>query len=348
MSSILYIDYLGHRGHNNFNKIYINAFDKDVDVKYVLRKGIRLQLGIPREKMLWEIPNNLFSAGKVLHIVFKIIMLCYIKFFLKVRKYDHVVVSCYETISLFFVPFPKGTYIINHNNISQLSQKIRRYCFVKMAKRYINIVFDRHSKEYLNSMGVKNVIISPHGIIDPYKATANESNTNDKYNLVVFSPSYASMNEQLFEAMLNSEELSKFLENNNILLRIKYNKLIDTKTKNLEIINGYMSKDEYVSSFLNADIILVLYSSSFVYRSSGVLFEAIANGKKILASNIKAFKEYEDFLKDDIKYCDSVESLIQGIDYFLSTKNNPISYTVDDHCRPSWNLIFRGIDNCLV
>lgn len=60
----------------------------------------------------------------------------------------------------------------------------------------------------------------------------------------------------------------------------------------LIVLNGYLSDNEYNRYINGAKYIFIPFPKNFCYRESGTLMDALSNGKKVIASNVKLVNEY--------------------------------------------------------
>lgn len=320
--NILYIDPHSLITHTNYNQLQIDAlYEQSDSITFCFRENYDKCLNIKDTSKIIVIPEKFFKNARNgftsrIMIIFRYL---FIFFKVKFKKYDRIIFSYYDEISLSFVPFPKGSFLINHVNLSGIYQsKIKRFFFKCISKRYTHIVMDKYSKSYLSSLHIDNVQIVPHGIIRPF------SNLKSTHNKVIFCPSSSSSNHNLVNDMLENDEFISFLKTYGYKLIIKGNyfyKSDDTVT----IINSFLSDSEYTDIFVKSTIILLPYSDTFRFRTSGILLEAIANNKMIFVSNIPALVQYHKYYPYIFSFS-SIKELIHNLQISSTIISSDIDY----------------------
>lgn len=294
MNKILYIDVICADGHINFNKIYINSLIKsNDDVKLILKKGYANKMGFNSKFILFELPEFLFYDFKKIPFLNRLMMtisLIYINFKILFKNYSNIYIGSYEEISFFCSFFGKKTTLINHNNISGLSNSLKRFFFIKLSKKHTMLVFNNQIRDYLYELSVKNVIVKPHGL--PEVFSKNIINPIRKHNeRIIFLPSHNSIDVNFIDDAFSNEMFLSLLKEYNFKIVKKGGTVY--KDSNIVTIDKVLGYEEYKSIFLESDIILLPYPSTFKYRVSGVLHECFVNNKLCLLSNIDAFRVYE-------------------------------------------------------
>lgn len=313
---ILYIDFVSHLSHVNFNRMHIKALQEYALIDFVFKDGYSKKLGIGSASTVFVIPKDFYKIkgdGFLCRLQY-LIILFYIKYHISFKFYDKIIFSYYEEISLFFANYPKGILLINHVNISGLSSKVKLFFYKKISKDNTQIVFNNSMKNYLNSLGVTNVEIIHHGIIDAFKKhqknDLNILNFNfEHYDKVIFSPSSSSSDSFFLQSLVTSRAFKTFLMENNYLFIVK-SKDLKSVHPNIYIINYYISDDLYEHLFVESDIIAICYPKTFKFRVSGVFLECISNKKNVILSNIEALNCYKDIFSS-YPYFKDIDSFIE-------------------------------------
>ena len=135
-NKILYIDFVSHRAHANFNNMQLRALMNKAEVFCVFKHGYASRLELSPLNVVLEIPlpfYNFRANGLVTRIHYWRI-LQYIKRHIDFSLYDKVIYSYYEAISFFFAGMPKGAFLFNHVNLAGLSSCIKKWfntnCFI--------------------------------------------------------------------------------------------------------------------------------------------------------------------------------------------------------------------------
>ena len=222
--------------------------------------------------------------------------------------------------------------MVNHNNISGLDNFVKRFFFKRISKKNTHIVFEDYIKKRLYQIGVKNVLVFPHGIPDPIVGHSIDDNLSQlflpkkidyaNYKYVLFSPS-SSTDQPFINKLIKNKRVLSFFEENKILLILKGN--LDTSlSENIIVINKYLSKDQYQNIFIKSNFILLCYPTSFKYRVSAVFFECIANNKICLLSDIEAFNCYESHMNFN-PFFKNIDDFLIKLNDLMKTEDNMIT-----------------------
>jgi len=317
-SKLLYVDPLSPNGHINFNRIFIEALNLTFKtIHFAFRENYSKNLNVDNMQKVYSIPGKYYKKRKnkiaTRFALFRILQ--FIKNECNLNEYDYIIFASYEEISLYLSFIKKPLILINHNNISGLDNKIKLFFFKKIAKNNVNIIFENYMKEFLETKGVKNTYVIHHGIPPAYNSNILEDSSLreqyeniERYDNVIFCPSSSSVDKIFLNEIKSNQKFNKFLEINNILLIIKDNTNVK-KMNNIFVINNYLSDIQYQYLFLKSNFILIPYPKTFSYRVSSVLFEAIANRKMCLLSNIQALNIYKKYFNYN-PYFNDVDELI--------------------------------------
>lgn len=354
---ILYIDMFSSTGHVNFNKIYINGLiDKGFNVRLILKDNYIKELSLSSTLVELSIPNHYFVDynNRIINRLQLLKILWYIKTKLDFSNYDLIIFSGYEEISLFLSNIKQKLVLINHNNISGLNSRIKRYFFKLISKNNIHIVFEQYIKKYLNNIGIKNVIAIPHGLPIPFPFNSFEEeiavdtvlSTTDfkQYKKIIFSPSGSSIDYLFISKLICNKQFILFLKANEILLIIKGN-FEPIETNNIVIIDYYLTEIQYRSLFMMSNAILISYPKTHKYRVSAVLFESISNNKICFLSEIEAFRNYEDHFNYNPFYKNIDELILNMRNWLLLdaiTLSNPFSNK--EILMPNFNCVINELN----
>ncbi|GEM_PF-855270 len=301
---VLYLDLLSPPGHKNLNKILVRLL-KDlalVDVSW--------EEGYIEDRSLLSTAGSFYPIPKIYYnfnskIDYRIKNYNKIKWVLKnisIASYDVVFISSYETIS-FALAWPKNlsnintrVFILNHNNPDELGSSLKRKFFKRIPKYVEHIVFEEYMKDYLlNDIKISNRVWVIHHPIDLSKVhDSTYLHKNDdlesKGGKLIFAPS-GSNDEDFIARLVDLQRNEKFLDDTQFVLLIK-SKQTNYKDSHLIVTKKYFSYQEYISYLDKAYLILLPYPQSFRYRISGVLFDAFAFKKKIIATSIPLFRYF--------------------------------------------------------
>jgi hypothetical protein len=304
---ILYIDSDSSPGHLPFNWGYISKLAEipGVELNVIARRNYFNNHQISYFNLIKEIPDRLYlrkGKGRLLSRIFILLRYLYIKIVVDFKKYDRVFLSSYDEITLYFAFFKHPLWLINHNNITGLDNKIKRFFFKRLAEKHIYIVFENYMAERFYSIGIKNVYVIKHGLPEPftpepYKILASVSDrfASEKINKIIFCPSLGS-DKKFINQIIKNEQFACFIERNKILFIVRGNIEATFNSSNILILNSYLTSIQYKALFLYSFAIVVAYPNTFRYRVSNVLNECISNNKLCFMSNIPALKIYSEFM----------------------------------------------------
>jgi len=303
--NILYIDLLSPKGHLDLNKLFLDIFARfanKIDVS--CRERYMKYNDIPKNiERIYSIPTQYYKYNSKFD--YRIKNIKKIKWILKninIDLYDFIFISSYETIS-FSVSWPRNiksrVIVLNHNNLDELSNKLK-YIFFKFTPKYVeHAVFEDYIRNYLlKRIKIPNKVWVIHHPIDisknnDYKKIKNKFFPEEKVmDKIIFAPS-GSNDENFIKQIVSLQRKENFLGSMSFKLIMK-SKELDYRENNLIIIKKYLSYEEYISYFKDAWLILLPYPEDFCYRISGVLFDCFIFKKKFIASSLFIFKYYLD------------------------------------------------------
>lgn len=315
---ILYIDYLSPEGHVGFNKAQINSLVKlRCELYYVFREGYSKKLGIDINlNKIVEIPNSYYKSKTFIKKIYYYFALRLVKKRLNGTHFDAVIFSSYETISLSMFKGFRGAYIINHNNIRDLDNRVKRFFYKEVSDVYKQVVFNSLMKNKLQINGINNVFIIPHGFVPtPSIGNSNilcDNKIDDKQ--YIFFPSKAQGTENVIRRIVGDGDFVNFCNKRNIKIVIRFNSIQNPSIIN---ISGYLSTDDYYTLLINNMVTILCYESNFTNRVSGVLFECMAlNVPSIIFQNdsLKIYNKYSAIGKVTVsntkEMCCLIENLI--------------------------------------
>lgn len=328
---LLYIDPHSHKGHVNFNKIYIRElYKRNLNIDFIFRDGYSIDLGTKKD--ILTIPNDFYSSNKgLLSRLNNFRILRYIDKKMSLEDYDYVILSSYDAITVFFSGIKCKLILVNHNTLQGLENRIKRFFFKSISKNNIHIVFEEYMKEYLFAIGVQNVYKISHGYMKPITKTeinknfcfeGSEVSLND-FKKVLFIPSLHHLDQNFIEELIIDKGFISFLENNNILLIIKTILEIKSESINIQFITKNLTKREYQTVFLRSNLIIIKYPLSYKRRVSAIFLECVVNNKTCLLNKIDALFFYSKYINYDSYYNtrkDLYDQIINNLDLDISIK----------------------------
>ncbi len=313
-NKFLYIDPFSPNGHINFNKIYVSALSGlNLSIDFIFKEDYAKNLNLPINP-IFEIPKNYYyESGKLGNRILYYKIFKFLKKKINFQSYDYVFFSSYEEISLFTSRIKGNLFLISHDNVRGFLSPVKRFFLKRLAKNSTFLVFEDYMKDLILKTGIEKVKVLPHSYLQG--DIKKNPTKKDHCEYQIFLPSSANnVDFEFINTIINSNEIKDILVKKNIVLTFK-SKSIKSQHRNISIINYRLNDEEYRRLFLQSDIILIPYSN-FLYRTSGVLFECIANEKKAFIKNLKAFECYKN-MSSSLYYFSSIEDfkiLLKKID----------------------------------
>ena len=321
--NVLLIDYRSPQGHEPYLRIQIeNLLEQGFNVKCILKEGYGNIEEISQDLSLFYIPSALYINGKGLKKRLSYIkILHYIKKRIDECKWDAIILTSYEVLSLsLYRPFKK-IMIVNHNNINDVENNlIKRTFFKLLPKNYKHIVFNGYIADKVEKMTNIRPIIIPHGL-PKVKFNVSRSILEEvlcKRKSFLFSPSKNSTEASLLEEFCNSVQFNNYLAENGLTMIIRRKIKVENRfLNNYHVIDRYLSNDEYYTLMTNSLACIICYGDSFKYRVSGTLFECMTLNIPALVSTNEALEVYQKHARYNM-FFNSVSDIILELNKFVS------------------------------
>ncbi len=232
------------------------------------------------------------------------------KIILKINRIDFETIiflssNIYITQYLKFLFGGKKVVMIHHNDIDSMFTYSYAHIFNRCVQDVHHIVFaDFIKNKLLEEFRCTSDII--HVIHHPINFEINSDvKRKNTYSIVGISLS----NDENF--IKECIEIDKRKEK-----QLPYNMVLRSKEtsyngNNLKVITGYLSYNEYEDYIKETNIALLCFPIGFKYRYSGTLINSIAQGCKILMSNIPLANEESERYPNLIKIYSKAEDLFQ-------------------------------------
>lgn len=325
--NILYVDYMSPAGHEVFNTIQLNNLQSiGCKIHLVVYGNYLSKQQEEKSIKITRIPDRYRTKNKSSLSIrindFK--RLLWIKRNINVCRYDYVVFSSYDILSLYFLSIKRSNiFIINHNNVDQLDSKIKLYLTRHLPAQYVHIALNEYMetklKELLPGKIVRHV---PHGFLEPSKKTIKPLFVEEGSKFV-FCPVNRNFDEELVYELIHSSLLNDFLRENEITIYVK-SQLSKESKGNIQVI-GMLTDEEYNYMLTNAMAVLLPYGEEFRYRCSGILFECVARNTPIIATEREALKIYQD--KINIHFFKNSKSFVEVLR--KTSKTETVSYNTN-------------------
>lgn len=305
---ILYLDFLYPEGHIRQNTTYISCLSKIAEV-YVLSPKGRYDC-LPPEVEVIENDSLEIKEGKFLNRFSSLKIMLISALEARKLKPDYIFVSSYETIvfaigRLFFRKKDR-LFLLNHFNVDELSNKVKS-SFFKIYKHKVNhIVFEDFIENYLietHKLDKNKIHILPHQLNE----NLSEASKKNIYNCVGLSNSN---DEEVIAKIIDTEKKKKLIKKAGYKIILK-SKSMDFDNGFLKVIKGFLNSDKYNEYINNCQCIYMPFPSSFRYRMSGTLVDALSNNKKVLGRKLPLFQAYAGKYPSICKVADNIEDICQ-------------------------------------
>lgn len=286
-------DFRFHKGHRTFNGAVLEVvasltennfiyFDNGDNYrnsdKYVKNRYLIKNRNFKKNNPL----QNRLNSKKYMKEEFKI---------LKEEKVDKIICVAYDllTFGLFGKRYlKKDIYLWHHAESDELNNKLKNKIFRRYMNKVKHIVYTPFIKDFLISFGIE-----PNRIfVCPFVKTSTQCIESVPEKNFYIAPS-GSNDEEFCKTIVDYEKRTSFFVNNKIRLFIKsYETVYDDGY--LSLYNRYLSFDEYDELYKKALAVVLPFPKSFNMRESGTIIDALASGKRVIASNIPTVRYYQN------------------------------------------------------
>lgn len=286
---LLIVDTAFPKGHNKLNNYLLNLLS---EVEYIDSiKVLNYQNYYHNEnkkiKCNYTIPLLLRCKKAYVDYLFQFINTLFVTIRCCAIKSDKVFFFTFDTLSsvLLCLGILPPIYLFHHNNTDHLQNKYKRAFFRLYMNHVKHIVFAEFIRDYLLSLGVDKdkVYVLPHPLLFSEKKV--RSDLHD-INIRVYIALGHANDEALIQELIASELQTRNLENNHVKLIIRSVSFHKDLPKSIEIINGYLSQEEYDYYYEMASGVLILYPEHFKNRFSGALLDALKAKKIVIGRNL--------------------------------------------------------------
>lgn len=317
---VLLIDQLSPKGHIKYVNFWIEIFrELNINFDIIGKDDFLDKLVINEENIKEKIPNkfykNVNNKNIFIREIFLLRLLIYIYRKSEIKNYDYVFFLSFENLSMFFAVWfhKKNIGLVLHNNLKRINEKITYSILKKLSKSNFLISLDEFIKKELEIKNIESKKIN-HPLL---KIELNIKEKNKlKKEIVIFSPSKSSIDEELIESIIRDKELLQILNNNEIKLILRSSKL-NYKSDRLIVRNDYLSEEEYNELFFLADIIFLPYTKNFNLRISAVLLESLNLNKALIIpkyNTLRTFLEYKNSSIEGFKDLEELKVILLNID----------------------------------
>ncbi|QIK59604.1 glycosyltransferase family 4 protein [Dysgonomonas sp. HDW5A] len=308
---------LGHRGLNkklvsimskDYNLILLNnnKFYKDVNFENVTIKNSRF---------VSYSNNNVWNIFLYLINVF----IAWIALFQ--NKFDKVIFFTFDTVGFFFCRFlffNKNISLFHHNNTDHLQNPMKRKIFSMYMNKVNHIVFAGYIKDYLvNEIKVdpSKVFVLTHPIIDKCLVEKENDRSQQKESETIYIGLGYSNDQKIINDIIQYEEQTKILEEHNIKLILR-SQINVFDSKNIKVIKGFLSREEYDQYYNQSSGLIVLYPSYYKCRYSGSILEAFNSKKRVFGNKIPIVDFFSNNYPENCIEFGSIRELFEKLLYY--------------------------------
>ncbi len=345
---ILFLDFCSFRGHKNLNRKLLKILDKIYDITVICQKNYyseedKKKLG---KVIFKDIPLNrktLFSMNPFFVRLNIFINMIINLFVMRKVEYNKIIIAGYENITFSMLGFlfysKKETYIIHHQNVDELESSFKSFLFKKTMNKVKHIVLDEFISKYLiNEIGVEadKVFFISHPLTNE-SANKHSNNTNIDNKKVLVGISNSN-DEEIIKNIMYDITNKKITINPDTEIILKSKSLKYTH-ENLIIINTYLEKDKYDFYINNAYAILILFPSTFKYRMSGTLIDAILNKKVVIGTNIPCINAFNERYPSVCKIANNLDEILNIVNSELYTGDTIKDFDTFKHNHSNENIL---------
>lgn len=315
MKRVLYIDLISPAGHDNFDMNLLRLMSQHYEVDVMLRGSMIERIPQSFYHSISACPDVIFpeewhkkTSSKSAAWAWRKEQYKFIKGVLKEKgnKYDYIFFSSVDIFS-----YALASRFVMHNKFSfvdhgiyRLKNKLTRFFYKHVLRHDIRIVA---LEEYVAKFMFDNGIVNPISVIHhPIPLVEKGGWKKQTFNAtcLVFAPSTS--NDESFVAELIVKQ-GKIPATVKIVIKSHH---LTSDSERLNVFNSRMAQEEYEKAFTNADFILIPYEPSYNYRTSAILFESLAYGKRVLLWGNNTLKNYFIDYRDCVCVFSDVDDLL--------------------------------------
>lgn len=323
MKKLLAVDPLCEPGHVNSNKYFLNILENNYKVTFASSSDYINSLGV--ENYI-EIPKKSKTRrlSKIGFRISQIRVINYVRKLVKIKKYDIILFLAYDTISFSIMShfFPKNAriYLFDHNNIDHLlNSTVKEMFFKSIRKKTIHLTYENYITEFIkNRYGVSSKTIF-HPFYTNSKLNKKENNSIRFKKKVIFAPS-GSSDEKVIERLIH------YVNNRDDIYLV-------TKSKRGINSDRVLAKpffDDYNKQMSGCDFVFI--AAKFKFRVSGIFYEAMSFGKKIVMVDSLFAREMKKSYPSSVFVIEEV-SEIQEILYLNENSINESLSFLGEHSK---------------
>ncbi len=226
----------------------------------------------------------------------------------------------------------KKVFLLNHSNIDDITHsRVKEFCYKRLNHEMIHLCYEDYIGRYIEKIYRKKWRFIRHNVND-YKLNYRKNHVSAEIagffentgHIHVIFPGEMFFEEKIIQE-IRSLDKSAYLKDKKIKIFIKNKKSTD-QTDNVLIYSKYLNDDEYNFIFDSCDYVGIIYNpASYVYRSSGIFFDAVTFKKPIIYCKNMFFDEkVRQFGDIGLEYLNSMKGCFDSISqasYDIERKN---------------------------
>ncbi len=340
---ILYLDFLYPKGHLKQNEIYISLIAKFAKV-FVLCDAEKYHLNSKNVELIINQDLHI-RDGRLLTRLDTVRVMAYSQKVAKMINPDIIFISSYETITyaIFSNFFSKKyrTFILQHSNIDELTNRFKRILFSIYCKKTNFVVFEDFIKDYIRDkfkVDQQRIFVLPHQL-NHYQYQKSD-NIYDCVGL-----SFSNDEDTISEIIEHETKFETFKNNQKkVILKSRYQKFDNGY---LKIINGYIDDETFSDYINNAKSMYIPFPKSFQYRMSGTLIDALSKKSIVYGNRIPVIENYAQKYKHLCRVVDSpldfVDSIVNEVNNESKSLDSDYLKFCNDHSNQRILTIFREL-----
>lgn len=338
---ILFVDPVCWKEHITYNQFWIETLNiSNISYDTAFVQGYQKLLNAKLiNAQNYEIAAPYGNSGLINNTRF----LWHLYYKVNVRSYQYIVFSSINKLAFLCSPFfwSAKAIIVSHSWKTPITVFYKLLLKI-ISSKHILISLDNFIYEYLRNNKIRTHVI-PHPIVQPF--TTNTATHKEKQLINIFAPS-KSIDKELLDSLYKDTTLNNWLKEHKIKLHIR-NHIYTQNSSNLIFSTGYIQDSEYKNLFLNADIILIAYPSTFTNRVSNVFYEAIGNKKHIILLKGTHLDNYANEYDPNHTIIKPFNDIFSLKDVIINTKGDQkiLSQLITEHSLINMQKHFLSIVN---
>lgn len=298
MTKVLALDLLCPEGHVTFDSGIIDALGQSVTVHVAVVKGYFGQEPPDGASVVYEAPAWLFAPTSRLGFRAKqLVVALYWALRLHFDSYDAILVLSYDTLSFSLATAFLGRgvawFAFCHNNLDELSSKVKLWCFRQLSRRVHHLVLEPYMVDAVYKSGGSAIRVS----VVPYpmrhlSLAGTEGLMDNSTNALLCCVGPSGSNDESFvEWMIQQEASTSVLRQHSVSL-VLHSKNLSFDDGWLHVYCNHLDENKYEALLHCADVVVLPYPRTFENRVSGVLLEALACRRHWIGTDTPMFRHY--------------------------------------------------------